>query len=103
MERKNKQEIVKKVIKKFTPIAILLAAGFAYLFVFLKLGFGIPCIFRTLTGYKCPGCGMTHAMAAVWNRDFKLALEYNVLSLTALPVLCIYLLYRFVRGKRENL
>ncbi|MEE2738038.1 MAG: DUF2752 domain-containing protein [Planctomycetota bacterium] len=30
----------------------------------------IPCLFRTLTGLVCPGCGMTHACLAFARGDF---------------------------------
>ena len=79
--------------------------GFTYLYIFQKFKIGIPCLFYTLTGWKCPGCGMTHAISEIWNGDFESALEYNVLSLTVLPIVCIYLLYRSVRdalGKGEG-
>ena len=66
---------------------------------------GIPCFFYKITGYKCPGCGMTHALSEIWNGNFRSAWEYNALSFTVLPIVCIYLLYRSVReamGKGEG-
>ena len=87
------------------PLFILLLLGFTYLYIFQKFKVGIPCLFYNLTGWKCPGCGMTHALSEIWNGNFENALEYNVLSLTVLPIVCIYLLYRSVRdalGKGEG-
>ena len=87
------------------PIICILILGFLYLLFFQKFKFGMPCIFYKLTGYKCPGCGMTHAMAEIWEGNYISAMRYNALSLTVLPVVCIYLFYRYVRQvlkKRED-
>lgn len=97
-----KKQRKKKILYSLIAIAVF---GIIYLFVFLKFGFGIPCIFYKITGMKCPGCGMTHAIAELSQGNVKLALEYNALCLTALPVLCLYLLYRamrYVNGKDEG-
>ena len=48
---------------------------------------------------------MTHALSEIWNGNFRSAWEYNALSFTVLPIVCIYLLYRSVReamGKAEG-
>lgn len=89
-------------MKKIKPVFYILIFGFAYLFFFQKFGFGIPCMFRKLTGYQCPGCGMTHAMAEIWKGNYQSALQYNALSLTVLPIMCFYLFYRFIRAKRKK-
>lgn len=97
-EQNNSNVISKKLI---AIIIAFIAIGFAYLLFFEKFEIGIPCIFRVVTGYKCPGCGMTHAMVAIWQGDFAKALDYNLLSLTILPLVVIYLIYRFL-GQRKN-
>jgi hypothetical protein len=78
----------------FRNLAILSAAGAGYYFVFSRFGIGIPCLFRAVTGCLCPGCGMTHAVCAILRGDFAGAWKANALSLTLLPVLLVYLLYR---------
>lgn len=62
-------------------------------------------MFRLLTGYKCPGCGMTHALLAVCQGHFEEAVQYNLLSVSFVPVLCMYLIYRacqYIKEKRED-
>lgn len=86
--------LVRKVL---LPCIGLFFAGLVYLFVFRWLGHGIPCIVLLLTGYQCPGCGMTRALAAVFNGDLAAAMSYNALSLTVFPLVCLYLVYRRVR------
>ena len=39
----------------------------------------IGCVFRTVTGIPCPGCGMTRAWLAVLRLDFAAALAYHPL------------------------
>ncbi|MCI5806821.1 MAG: DUF2752 domain-containing protein [Clostridium sp.] len=102
MKGKDGYEITHTIIAIIKPILVLIILGFVYLFIYQKLGVGIPCLFRTITGWKCPGCGMTHAMSAIWNGDWKSAWEYNALSITVLPIVCIYLLYRWVREIRHK-
>lgn len=93
---------IRKVSQGLITIIIL---GCIYLFIFLTFDVGIPCIFNKLTGLQCPGCGMTHAIAELWNGNVKEALNYNALCISILPAVCMYLLYRAVRyvtGKKEG-
>lgn len=40
-------------------------------------GGGIPCIWRSLTGYPCPGCGLTRAFAAISNFNLLESIRFN--------------------------
>ncbi|HYH84597.1 MAG TPA: DUF2752 domain-containing protein [Pyrinomonadaceae bacterium] len=40
----------------------------------------VLCPLRALTGYPCPGCGMTRAFCAIGHGEFALAVGYNALS-----------------------
>lgn len=92
-------DVIHKIVKVIKPIAIFLVIGFLYLLFVQKFGIGIPCLFNKITGYKCPGCGMTHAMVKIWEGDFEGAMQYNALSLTVLPLVCIYMIYRFIQSE----
>lgn len=105
MKNKEKYEVLHRIILLLKPMVILGILGFGYLIFFQKFGKGIPCLIYELTGYRCPGCGMTHALAEVWNGNYAGAWKYNALSITVLPVMCIYLLYRSIReqlGKNDG-
>jgi hypothetical protein len=40
----------------------------------------VLCPLRALTGYACPGCGMTRAFCAIGHGEFARAVGYNALS-----------------------
>lgn len=101
MKKKKEKSTVtaQNVISVIRPIVFVILIGTIYLFFFQKFGWGIPCIFRLVTGRMCPGCGMTHAIAEIANGNFTMALQYNALSLTVLPVMCIYIIFRIINEK----
>ena len=77
--------------RRSTVVAIwsLVIAGAAYLFVFEpgKSGFFLPCPFRFLTGFTCPGCGATRALHQILHGHFETAFMLNPLFLLAIPFL----------------
>ena len=46
-----------------------------------------PCIFHSLTGLYCPGCGTTRAVHQLLNGNFAQAFSFNPLMLLLLPFL----------------
>jgi len=74
---------LKRVIK---TALLLVAAGLVY-FVFIQIaGFGIPCLFYTITGWKCPGCGVTHMCTAILQLDFRAAFAANPVIFSMAPL-----------------
>jgi hypothetical protein len=53
-------------------------------------GFYPVCLFHSLTGLNCPGCGMTRALYALLHGDFRLALKDNVLFLASIAGLAAW-------------
>jgi hypothetical protein len=51
-----------------------------------------PCLFKTLTGLDCPGCGGTRMVWYLLNGDVYQAARHHIVALIAVPVL----LYAFV-------
>lgn len=47
------------------------------------------CPFRTVTGLDCPGCGGTRALYALTQGDIGLAVQHNVVTVVALPLLVL--------------
>lgn len=54
-------------------------------------GLAPRCMFKTLGGYDCPGCGFQRAMHAMLHGDFAAAWHYNAFLFFMLPVGLAYL------------
>ncbi len=73
-------------------VLIILAVGIAY-GAFVKVtGKGVPCLFYMLTGFQCPGCGITHMCIALLGLDFAAAFESHPMLLVQSPFLLLILL-----------
>ena len=74
--------------------AIILCVGFSYYFWLRVTGIGIPCIFRLLTGFRCPGCGLTTMCLNLL--DFKIVLAYhsNKFVFCTIPLLIAAFFYQ---------
>ena len=83
--------------------AILSGAGVVAYFDPTKAGFFPVCPLYTLTGFACPGCGLTRGFHALLHGDVVTALDYNAL----LPIFALLIGFAFVslvyfalRGRR---
>lgn len=71
----EKHKIPLLCLLPFAAFGLLLAVRYAYeIFLMPHMH---PCILRTLTGLRCPGCGMTHAVFALCRGDLLTALREN--------------------------
>ncbi len=80
--------------------------GVCYGILVSRIGFGIPCLFRLVTGLKCPGCGVTHMALCLLRGDLSGAFYENPMVLTLLPIgliLAIRLTYRYLRTGSKRL
>ena len=64
---------------------ILLCVGALYAVFVRSTGLGIPCVFRMITGLKCPGCGVTGMFLALFRLNFKRAFNSNAVLLCMIP------------------
>lgn len=78
-------------------VSILLAAGLVYYAFVTLTGLYIPCMFRLVTGWKCPGCGISHMLVHMLRFEFAAAFAENPFSFVLLPLLLCYGIYRAVR------
>lgn len=78
-------------------LGLLLAAGGAYALWVSRTGLAIPCPFRAVTGWKCPGCGVTTLCLALLRLDLAAAWAANPVLLVLLPLIAL-LLIRMAAG-----
>lgn len=84
-------------------LALLLVLGIIYYAVDPASSDAFPqCVFLSLTGYKCPGCGGQRAVHALLNGDVAGAFRYNALLMIAVPwiALCLFVESRRTRNPR---
>lgn len=102
----DKKQYLKKRLIVYGIVAVLLI-GY-YLFVNLT-GYAIPCGFHLVTGYRCPGCGISRMLMALARGDVMQAFHYNPVLLILLPFVILnffWYWYVFLRygktGSRFN-
>lgn len=85
-------------------VALLLVFGFIYYALDPASSQLFPqCLFFSLTGYKCPGCGSQRAIHALLNGDVVGAFRYNALLLIAVPWIALCLFAETQRMRRPRL
>lgn len=54
------------------------------------------CVFKTLTGLDCPGCGLQRALHALLHGKFSEAIRFNFFLIIAIPMICLWLVNSFI-------
>lgn len=67
----------------------VVAMGLLYVFAEPSSGLYPRCLFKTLTGLSCPGCGSQRAIHSLLHGDFRAAFGYNALFIIEIPLLAI--------------
>lgn len=79
------------MIKKYHVKEKLIFTILYLLFIAVLYLLGAKCIFLSITGKACPGCGMTRAWISVLKADFATAFAMHPLFFTV-PILYLYIL-----------
>jgi len=66
-------------------IAVVVLSLLYFFYPASKNSFHPSCIFRTITGLNCPGCGSQRAISSILKGDIPQAAAYNILLLISLP------------------
>ncbi len=77
----------KRLFRIITYAFCILMAGFVYGIFVNYTGFAIPCPIRTVTGLKCPGCGVTGMCMALMQFHFRKAFLCHPMLFALLPAL----------------
>ena len=96
----------KRLLKVFSINIILLLLLLSYYYLNKYFHIGIPCLFYKITGFKCPGCGVTRMLFSLIKLDFKRAFFYNPVVFILLPFLVFYIIYQeyiYITKKKNNL
>lgn len=97
------QERLRNVIKKN---ALLIGILIGYYFFNRLTHISIPCFFKLISGFECPGCGITRCLFSILELDFKKAFNYNQLVFIMLPFFTIYYIYKtymYIVNKKEKI
>lgn len=85
-------------VKIWLFVVVLAVVAFFYFSINPATSKYVPrCVFLTLTGYKCPGCGCQRAVHSLLHGNFLDALRYNAFFLAAVPVIALYLLNDYTK------
>ena len=87
--RSKKQKIVLLILLPFA--AYLLLLGIAKCYAAWVMPLMPSCLLRSLTGHRCPSCGMTHSVFALTRLDLLAALKENA----AIPFFVLLGLLRY--------
>ena len=88
---------------KMKLILILISFLIIYFILNELLDVGIPCLFYEITGYYCPGCGITRLLFSLLKLDFYQAFRYNPLIFILIIITGIYWLVKFILKKFINI
>jgi hypothetical protein len=94
----HKYELNPKRNPKLVWGSLLGIGGLLYLKIWLPVtSIGVPCVFHELTGFYCPGCGITRAALSLLTLDFYQSFRYNPLVFLILP---LYIAYAMANKKQ---
>ena len=81
-----------KTKNKYIYIIIISIVLILYYFQIIN----IPCLFREITHFYCPGCGISRALRSLIHLDLYQAFRYNNLIIILLPIIIIYYLEKIL-------
>lgn len=89
------------------PLPFSLFAGAAWLLCAAQAACGageslVICPFRLLTGHRCPGCGMGHAVVAAMRGDWLGSFHLHPLGIPVLAVWTAWLAAEAVKAVRSG-
>jgi len=84
----------RRIFKLLSILFLLTIFSLVYIYINKKYGFFIPCLFHEITGFYCPGCGVTRMFFSLFKGDILSAFQYNMFVFTFLPFFIFYGMYK---------
>ena len=85
------------------PVILIGIGCIIYAIMVRYTNFRIPCFFHKITGYYCPGCGITRMFYHLTFLDWKRASQENYFLFWSIPLLLgLFLVYYFPFSKFEK-
>lgn len=94
----DKKDTQRRWIKMIVLSLGILVLGALYALI-AKYLVGIPCVFYQITGWQCPGCGITRAILSLLRLDIVQAFRYDLLF----PLEIFYLLWVYAHASARYL
>ena len=89
--------------KKLIKYIILTIIIILYLIIGYKYKLYLKCPFKLITGFYCPGCGVTRMLYKIITLDFYQAFRYNPLLFVCFPFILFLLInniYSHIKNKK---
>ena len=87
----------KRIISK---LAILIGLLIGYYFLNAVFKISIPCMFYKITGFHCPGCGITRLLFSLIKLDFYQAFRYNPLIFILLTIFVLKMIQCIITKRK---
>lgn len=93
MNKATKNRVIRLVT--FTFLALL--GIFSIYLVYRFTGIGFKCLFYEVTGFKCAGCGNTHALECLLKLDIFKSFSYNYIY----PIEIFYIFWVYINSAKN--
>ncbi|MDR0946663.1 MAG: DUF2752 domain-containing protein [Ruminococcus sp.] len=96
---RSAKDNIKNLLKQLKNYWGVLTFTIVYMIIASQL-LGTSCIFRSVTGVPCIGCGGTRAGLALMHGEIKESIYFHPLLVPVIVILMIYLALYIFRGKK---
>lgn len=99
------ETILKNNKNRIINIVILLIITILFIVLFV-LRIEVPCMFKSILGISCPGCGMTRAIGEIFKLNLLRAIKYNIFSVFMFVFIllsCVFILIDIFKNSNKYL
>lgn len=83
--------------KRIKYLFLSIIVGLIYAGFVSFTGYGVPCLFKVVTGWDCPGCGITRMLVSILHGNLYEAFHVNPVLFCLIP----YILFRVVTAAKK--